>query len=103
MLFGAGELRSLALVQDNPPSSALIFENVSPTRSSHSSMDLAPPRVICPGGAGFETSSASGERGTGLVSKPTRPGFLWAGAMSFGLTESLESGQKSLRQGGFDI
>ena len=31
------------------------------------------PRVICPGGVGFEISSASGGQGAGLFAKLTRP------------------------------
>jgi len=31
--------------------------------------------VICPGGAAFETSSARGKQGAGVVSNATRPGM----------------------------
>jgi hypothetical protein len=39
----------------------------------HTSVDNVRSRVICPGGAGFETSSAKGHMGAVLVANATRP------------------------------
>ena len=51
-------------------------------------------RVICPGGVGFETSSASGGRGAGLVAKLTRPG-LHGGECSRGWHPAWHSNQQA--------
>jgi len=62
------------------------------------------PRELCPGGVGFETSTARGETVAGLVSNATRPGMTvpqsdenWQTEWSGGLGE--RSGARSRSRG----
>ena len=59
-LFMAGELRSLRHANSISFLFVFNFKNASPSRPDCSSTNDTRSRVICPGGVGFETSSASG-------------------------------------------
>ena len=73
------------------------------------------PRTSCPGGVGFETSSASGGRGAVLVANLTRPGMTvplsdetwqteWSGGMGERSGAHIRHGElKELRQHDFNL
>ena len=57
-------------------------------------------RVFCPGGVGFETSSANGRWGAGLVAMPTRPVIHGVGAKSFGVSAPERDSPEVFAPGG---
>ena len=48
-------------------------------------------RKICPGGVGFETGSASGGQGAGLVAKLTRPVLHGVSVLVIGIRLGFQS------------